>query len=507
MSKEQKVDPEDDIQLPDPREVNRQERLANKLRKEEERMAKRGVGLFVEPLKVACERYAGDPHAQLAYLFQKKTVPAAIGRPRFVSDGRLEACEDVMHLVVRLLRANRSNIQNMNELGKGHVIVAMKAWEEQGLGEGTTQGYLSIMRRWFCLTGKPDLLPTDSKLRDWLRENGLTLGTIGREQIPELAKGWRARGVSPELFIEALRADGEYVCASIVDMELNWGCRDEEGWFCRPHISEQDGNGLGIMLRRGTKGDKPRLVKWFKDPERARLQREALDRAKALAALHPRGELAIPGLTAAQMENHFKWVMRKHGATKRGMGVTPHGLRHQFGCDLFEDLTGMPAPVLGLLPAEVYRKKAGIVRAAMKEISLQMGHERPSISGAYIGSVAKLGKGQTRRTKEALQKVVPAYAAFRNAPVEEAWLVGTYGRGAIPDPDEPMEIAVRPASSDKPLTLPEVTEMLRGIQKAVEDATGLPVRMQVWLAPEMPEPACEILFAQGAGPKGPAQPA
>lgn len=502
MSKEHPVDPEDDIQLPDAREVNRQDRLARKRVKEEERMAKRGVGLFVDPLKVACERYSGDPHAQIQYLFQPKTVPAAIGRHRFVSDKRLDDYQAVLHLVVRLLRANRANIQNMNELGKGHVIVAMKAWEEQGLGEGATQGYLSILRRWFCLTGKPDLLPTDSKLRDWLRDNGLTTGTIGREMIPELAKGWRACGVSPELFVEALRSQGEYVCASIVEMEEYWGFRDEEGWFCRPHISEQEGNGQGLMLRRGTKGDKVRLVKWFKNPERARLQREALDRAKALADLHPRGELAIPGLTADQMENHFKWLMRKNGATKKGLGVTPHGLRHQFACDLFEDLTGMPAPVLGLLPAEVYRQKAAIVRAAMKEISLQMGHERPSISGAYIGSVSKLGKGQNRRTKDALQKVVPAYGAFRAAPVEEAWLVGTYGRGAVPAPNELMEIAVRPAASDKPLTLPEVADMLRDIQQAVENATGLPVRVQVWLAPEMPEPAAEILFAQDRGPEG-----
>lgn len=506
MSKKITTNPEDDIQLPDPREVNRQERLKRQREKEDERMAKRGVGLFVEPLKVACERYGGDPHAQIEYLFQKKTVPAAIGRHRFVSDGRLDACESVMHLVVRLLRANRANIRNMSELGKRHVIAAMKAWEADGLSEGTIQGYLSILRRWFCLTGKPDLLPTDSKLREWLRDNGLTAGTIGREQIPELAKGWRACGVSPELFIETLCSQGEYVCASIVEMALRWGFRDEEGWFCRPHISEQDGNGQGLMLRRGTKGDKVRLVKWFKDPERARLQREALDRAKALADLHPRGELAIPGLTATQMENHFKWVMHKNGATKKGMGVTPHGLRHQFGCDLFEDLTGMPAPVLGMLPAEAYRQNAAIVRAAMKEISLQMGHERPSISGAYIGSVSKLGKGQTRRTKDALQKVIPAYGAFRAAAVQEAWLVGAYGRGAIPAPDEPMEIAVRPGSPEKPLTLPEVAEMLRGIQQAVENASGLPVRMHVWLAPEMPEPAAEILFTQNCDSKGPAAP-
>lgn len=500
MSKKPTSNSDDDIQLPDPRGVNRQIRLENQRAKEEERKAKRGIGLFRQPLTEARKRHGNDAHAQIEYLFQQKTVPAGIGRHRFVGDRRLDAFRDVLHRIVRLLRARRCAIQNLDELGKAHVLACVKAWQEEGLGEGTIQGYLSVLRRFFCLVGKANVLPTNNKLRDWLRANGLTAGTIGRQQIPELAKGWRDMGISPELFIETVRSQGELVVASILEMELNWGFRDEEGWFCIPHVSEQDGNGKGLMLRRGTKGDKVRLVRWFRDPERSQAQREALERAKALASIHRRKELSIPGLTADQMKNHFNWVVRRNGATKKDMGVTPHGLRHQFACDLFRDITGMPAPVLGLLPAEEYRKNAALVRQAMQEISLQMGHERPSISGAYVGSVGKLDKGQIRRTDQALKKVAPAASAFRDAPISEAWLVGTYGRGAVPQPGEPMVIVVRPADSPaSPMSLGQFAQKLGDLQRAIEQAASIPVSVQAWLAPEMPENAAEILFDRGRG--------
>lgn len=488
----------DDIQLPDPREVNRHIRLEAKHQQEKERKAKRGIGLFKAPLAEAVKRHGNDCHAQIEYLFQEGTVPAGIGRHRFVSVRRLKAFRNVLHRVVRVLRKRRAAIRNLDELSRRHVLACVKAWQEDGLGEGTIQGYLSILRRFFCLLGQEKVVPTNNGLRDWLRSNGLTAGTIGRQQIPELAKGWRDMGFSPEAFIETVRESGEVIVAQILEMELTWGFRDEEGWFCEPAKVELDGNGNGLMLRRGTKGDKPRLVRWFKDPERAKAQREALERAKALASLHPAKQLSIPGFTAEQMRNRFNWVVRRHGATKNGMGVTPHGLRHQFACDLFRDLTGMPAPVLGLLPAEEYRKKAALVREAMKEISLQMGHERPSISGAYVGSVGKLDKGQNRRTDEALKKVLVAASTFREYPISEAWLVGTYGRGAVPRPDEPMEIAVRLIDSPvAPMSLSRIGEIVSVLQEAVGQAAGMPVRVQPWVAPAMPDPAAEILFDQG----------
>lgn len=497
MSKKRVLNPEDDIQLPDAREVNRQERLKRQREKEDERKAKRGDGLFRKPLEVAQKRYPKDPHAQIEYLFQEGTVPAGIGRHRFVSDRRLQAFRDVLHRIVRLLRERRTNIQNLDQLGKAHVLSAMKAWQEEGLTEGTIQGYLSVMRRFFCLCGKPKVLPTDNELRDWLRANGLTAGTIGRVQVPELAKGWRDLGICAETFIETLRSQGELVVASIVEMALHWGLRSEEGRFLQPHESEREGNGVGLVLRRGTKGDKVRLVKFLQDPDRARIQREVLDRAKQLADLHPRKELAIPGLTAKQMKNHFNWVLRRNGVSKKGMGVTFHGLRHQFACDLFRDITGMPAPVLGLLPAEEYRRNAVLVRQGMKEVSIQMGHERISISGSYLGSVGKLDKGQHRRIEQALKLVAPAYEAFRQAPVCEAWLIGTYGRGAVARPSEAIEIAVRPADrQDKPFTLKEFGDMLIELQGAVAQAAGVPVRVHAWHAPEMPDDAAEILFEQ-----------
>jgi integrase len=496
MNRKPDTDPADEIHLEDPRVVNKRIREENLRAKEDERRMKRGDGQFRKPLKAARQLYPGDPHAQIEYLFQEATVPAAIGRSRFVGDKRLNDYRDIFHYIIRLLREHRAPVQNLSELGKSHVLSAMRAWQKDGLSEGTIQGYLSVMRRFFCLAGKPDMLPKGNRLRDWLHANDLVAGTIGRQQVPELPKGWRDLGISIEDFVETLRAQNEHVVASIVEMAEHWGLRDQEGWFLRPRQSEKDGNGVGLLLRRGTKGDKARLVYYFQEPVRARAQREVLERAKALADKHPRRELSIPGLTAQQMQSHFKWVMRRNGITKKGMGVTPHGLRHQFASDLFRDLTGMPVPVSGLLPAAEYHKQEMLVHRAMQEISEQMGHVRPGISSTYTGSVGKLDKGQIRRIGQTLRRLNPASDLFRLLPVAEAWVVGAYGRGAVTRAGEPMNIVVRPVDPpDQPMTLELLAETVRDLEEALALVAGVPVSVSLWVAAKSPEHAAEILFA------------
>src|SRR5439155_15684266 len=88
------------------------------------------------------------------------------------------------------------------------------------------------------------------------------------------------------------------------------------------------------------------------------------------------------GLTLKQSLKRFDNVMRKAGVTKKELGVTAHGLRHQFAQEFHVELTDVQAPIRG--GGECAH--AAILNAALREIARQLGHNRPAITCAYLGS-------------------------------------------------------------------------------------------------------------------------
>jgi integrase len=491
---------QDDLQLPDSRKVNAELRRQRQRDKEQERMASRGDGMFRKPLATARDLHAGDPIRQIDYLFSIRTIPAAKGRPRFLGDKRFSDMPKHLIQFVRMLPALRCPIQNMSELGIAHVVALVRAWHDNGLSGGCIQNYVSILRRFFCLAGKPKVIPEGEKLSELLRARGLALE--GRQYIPDLEKGWRDLGHDPLQVIEQIRNDGHPVVACQLEMIYAWGLRDNEAFHIRPAESERETNGAGLSVTRGTKGGKHRTVYYFtRDLEFAGYQRQVLERAKSLAALHPRLELSVPGMTLKRMKNRFHWVMRKYGIYKKALGITPHGLRHQFACDLFRDVCGLPAPVLGLLPAAAYTHHSEVVTLALSEVSRQLGHERKTISSAYVGSSTRLGKTQVVRIKESLKRIEPGIGTFLEAAVQGAWIVDTCGRGGLPSQGEPMKIAVR--LEDQTLSIQAAAQRLRDLKGELERATGLHVRVLPWVDSAPPEDGAEILFGSGRALQSP----
>lgn len=492
-------DEDEDFDLPDPQEVNRQIREDSRKRKQAEKRARTGEGLRARALKEARARHAGDPKRQLIYVLAERNIPAAVGRQRTVGDKRFEDLSTYMLQFLGMLPGLRCPVQNLTELGGAHVLALARRWERDALEEGTIQGYFSILRRFFSLIGKPDMVPEGRELRIWLKANGIVAGTIGRQYVPTFAKAWKAKKVDPQPVIQAVRDLGEEVVACQMEMMLAWGLRKNEAIEMQPQVADK---GDALLVTRGTKGGKTRTVRYFKDPERAAYQQEVLERAKKVASSHPKGELSIPGMTRRKAHTHFNWVMTTAGATGARLGVTPHGLRHQFGVDLFKDLSGLPAPVLGLLQALVYRQNAKLVDATMLEISRQMGHERKKISGAYVGTVASLAKGQHKRITAWLDQLDAVGPVLAQEQAIEAWMVGTCGAGTMLRPGEPMALAVRLHAACLSLPMGEVAARLSQVREAAEKATGLPVLVTVWDQPAMPENATEIKFAYGVQASG-----
>ena len=57
------------------------------------------------------------------------------------------------------------------------------------------------------------------------------------------------------------------------------------------------------------------------------------------------GHIGHPDRTLKQSLRRFNYVMEYHGITRRHLGITSHGLRHQRLNDLYEEIAGVPSPV------------------------------------------------------------------------------------------------------------------------------------------------------------------
>ena len=64
-------------------------------------------------------------------------------------------------------------------------------------------------------------------------------------------------------------------------------------------------------------------------------------------AISPDDSVSDPRRTLAQAERRLRYVMERHGITRAGLKVVPHGLRHQDAADAYRSMTGEPPPVAG----------------------------------------------------------------------------------------------------------------------------------------------------------------
>jgi integrase len=133
-----------------------------------------------------------------------------------------------------------------------------------------------------------------------------------------------------------------------------------------------------LSVTRGTKGGRDRLV-----PMQAQMQLQLMLLEEAMQYCNDFTGSTIPdGYTLTQWKNHYYEILKRHGVTTAGLGITSHGLRHQYLQQMYELLTGVAAPVKGT------GEKADIKlhREAMKQIVEAAGHSRRDKANAYIAS-------------------------------------------------------------------------------------------------------------------------
>lgn len=463
----------DDIHLPDPREVNRAERERRKAEKRQERRRQTGVGTAVRLVAQVCKAYPGDPHRQTAAFCRDVKLFAGVGRPREVSEKTRTTFGEVMHRWVDDVKVVNCRIQNIDELRRVHALRVLKYYADRGHSAGWLQTQTSYMRRFFALTGRPEVLPVGREWLELVSKAGIDTARLERHQIAAESKSWQELGVDPLKLIEAIRQQFPII-AVLMELQIAFGLRLNESMQFEPFQCDA---GTKVLVIRGTKGGRPRTVDLDPDAAIAAWQRDILNRAAEIARQHKKRRVAIPGLTLAQSRNHYMYVMRKFGITKSALGVTSHGLRHGFAAARFKTVSGLPAPVEGKLPSAVYRQNASSLGEAAQHVTEQLGHARRSITGAYLGSVPMLARIQGQQLRAYLAQLEGAEAIqhFLDAGAVEAWITGCAASGLTVSAHDPLELTVRFDRS-----VPDFDSRARQIANGLNASLKFPVTVLPW---------------------------
>lgn len=436
----------------------------------------RGAWAGYKVVQLGQRKYPNDPKKQMAFYLGNFVIMSGIGRLRPVSEATKTTIGDTLFRAIDELKAECAVVRNLTEFRKVHAERLIKHWINKGQSAGTIQNKISILRRFYTYIGKETVIPKNSELKVWLEEKGIQLPGP-RSIVARESKAWDDNQVDVFEVVERIRQECE-VTAKQLEMQFAFGLRTNESIQIIPTQSDR-GDVLSVL--RGTKGGMPREVRFDNDEVIARWQREVLEQAKLIAAGHPKGTLSIPGKSLAQSKSYFYYLVRKHGIRKDGLGVTAHGLRHQFAARRYRQITGHDTPVSGAAPVEVNPEIKAVDLKASQEVSVQLGHFRPSITRAYVGSFSMAAHERTKRIEMILEKTEgddSFVQALRRAGIKRAWLTGPMALGVYVPAHQRITLLVSTGCGD-----PANAEMMLPLMAELTAICGRGVHLTELLDP------------------------
>lgn len=369
-----------------------------------------GMGLKV--LARVQKLWPGDPLRQVSEFFADFVIPAATGRKRTVGIKTEEIYLVQMRVMVRQLSDLNMPIQNLGELSARHVAALTRFYEAEGLSASSLQKKNTVLRRFGTWMGKPDMAP---RLRDLVTDPSRAMRSYSAVE----SKAWSTNGVDPEVVFK--RMDLECSVAGLqLRLQHAYGLRPREVVMLKALTADQ---GKNLFVTDGTKGGRARMV-----PIDTPRKRELLERAKEIARGNTRGVLsAKPSQSLRVALKRYYYLAERVGLTKAKLGVTLHGLRHEFAGDLFKQITGVDAPVNGGRIDD-----PELVRRAMQATSEQLGHGRKDAGAAYLGSSRHMDYTQRKNLGwfiDRLENNQDVLAAVKACGPSSWWAVGPVAAG------------------------------------------------------------------------------
>lgn len=271
----------------------------------------------------------------------------------------------ILYLSFQRLWDDGYKIQNPHNLKESHVHHLATEWEKEGASPATLQNRLSILRIYAEWIGKPGMIKASEKYVSDPEK-------IRRQYVAVEDKSWTTKGVDIEKMLIAVSAYDRH-CAMQIKLIRAFGLRRQEGVAIKPLRADK---GQYLLVTDGTKGGRDRVV-----PIETEYQKQVLAESQALAAEN-RGFISDRSLNLKQALRRLTYVMERYKITKKVVGTTLHGLRHEFANDSLER-KGFISPVRGGQVAVEEKDKEKLARLAVSE---ELGHSRESITTAYYGT-------------------------------------------------------------------------------------------------------------------------
>lgn len=269
-------------------------------------------------------------------------------------------------------------VPDPRNLGQKHIHAMVQVWQRERLAPATIQTYLSFLRGLGSWMGKHGFVRKPERY-------GLSLDEYQRHEYAQRDKSWAAKGIDVTSVLADVAAFDARVGACM-ELMHTLALRRKESVMFRPfeHVRPFVETGQPAEKKQADeylwiKGKGGR-VRWV--PLETDAQRAAVARARALVG--SRDEyLGNPAHGLKRNLRRLDYVMEKFGVTQRERGVTLHGLRHGRLQEVYENASGVAAPVRGggHAPAELDRA----ARLAVSEVA---GHARVRAAGAYVGGVS-----------------------------------------------------------------------------------------------------------------------
>lgn len=188
-------------------------------------------------------------------------------------------------------------------------------------------------------------------------------------------------GLYRDAFYRALSVLGEEFAEgkAIAVLAREFGLRTKEAALLDSRNALESAKSVGyVNITRGTKGGRKRRV-----PISSYFQIQAL---KFCIDVQGRRNLLIP--IDSDWEKFRGNQVRKTREALQQCGISRlHELRAAYACERYEQLSGVPAPVLG-------GKEAPLGHMARIKIALELGHGRIDVTNSYLG-----GRNADARTK------------------------------------------------------------------------------------------------------------
>lgn len=323
----------------------------------------------------------------LAIIRQYVQTPADTTRKSKVGQRTIAIRMETIFGAFRDLQSLGYKLQSAHNLREKHAHALGRHWEAEGQSPGTIENKISVLRTFAKWIGKPNMIKATVQYVERPESARRTYATT-------VDKTWTGNGQEPETVIGQVKSEDIVVGVQLA-LQHVFGMRRRESWMFRPHLDDK-GTHIAIIL--GTKNKRPRST-----PIETDAQREVLEHAKQFADKVDASTIP-PSYTLLEWENHYTYILRKCGITRAELGITSHGLRHEYVNEQWEILAGSPSPIKGGEKGALSEDEELRVR---HELSQRVGHSRASVVSAYSSSHTALqrAKNKSNETLEAILKM------------------------------------------------------------------------------------------------------